>query len=475
MREKIKVLFRYLPLKRGILLAVLLYMSLLIVPYVSHKKVPSSYKDSFSAKSFYSDKAGTERVAYINDNNDALLWRLHMIEQAKEEVILSTFDFNATSAGQDVMAALLQAAERGVSVKVIVDGFSGLMDVQGNEYFDALASCPNISIKIYNPINFLRPWDMQARLHDKYLMIDKKMYLLGGRNTMDLFLGDYSESKNIDRELFVLQTDEKEEHSSLNQLRAYFERVWALSDSRAYRCKRITKKVEEARKNLKDRYSYLKETYHKAYTGWDLEALTMETNKISLLTNPIETENKTPLLWYSIQQLMMEADQVTIFTPYIICGTEMYQGLEELKKKGIPVEMLTNDVASGGNPWGCTDYLNQKKKIWSTGAKVYEYKGDYSCHTKAVLIDERMSMVGSYNFDMRSTYQDTELMLAVDCKELNQIIREEAERNKTFSKIMGADGMYTYGEHYVPERIGFGKQIFYAVLRVVVIPLRRFL
>ena len=53
---------------------------------------------------------------------------------------------------------------------------------------------------------------------------------------------------------------------------------------------------------------------------------------------------------------------------------------------------------------------------------------------KAVLIDDRMSIVGSYNMDMRSTYQDTELMLAVDCPELNSIIQAEMERDKTLTK-----------------------------------------
>ena len=64
---------------------------------------------------------------------------------------------------------------------------------------------------------------------------------------------------------------------------------------------------------------------------------------------------------------------------------------------------------------------------------------------KAVLIDDRMSIVGSYNMDMRSTYQDTELMLAVDCPELNSIIQAEMERDKTYSKTIGNDSEYDYG------------------------------
>lgn len=45
-----------------------------------------------------------------------------------------------------------------------------------------------------------------------------------------------------------------------------------------------------------------------------------------------------------------------------------------------------------------------------------------------------MSIVGSYNLDMRSTYQDTELMLAIDSEKLNSMIRKEAETDKTYSK-----------------------------------------
>lgn len=60
---------------------------------------------------------------------------------------------------------------------------------------------------------------------------------------------------------------------------------------------------------------------------------------------------------------MKQGDQASIFTPYIICGREMYQDLTDLEQQNTEVEIVTNDVASGANPWGCTDYLNQKEKI----------------------------------------------------------------------------------------------------------------
>lgn len=475
MTGKKGVILKRLTVGKILLIFLIIYIGFLVLPYVCHKKVPASYQESFDVSSFYGSGPGPERTAYIDNNDDALLWRLRLIEEAREEIILSTFDFKSDEAGKDIIAALMQASDRGVQVRVIVDGFNGVLKLTGNKYFKALVSCPGVSIKIYNLISPFRPWDMQARLHDKYLIIDNSMYMLGGRNTMELFLGDYSPEKNVDRELFVYETKQPDENASISQLRRYFETVWALPDSREYVCRKKTSSVEQADEELRERYEYLRETYSEAYTDWDFTALTMETKRISLLSNPIETENKEPLLWYSLQQLMQEADQVTMYTPYIICGKEMYQGLEELKNRGVSVEMITNDVASGANPWGCTDYLNQKEKIWDTGVKVYELMGEYSSHTKAVLLDSRMSLVGSYNFDMRSTYQDTELMLAVDCPELNRIIRQEAERDKAKSKIMGANGEYQYGEGCVPREMSPGKKIFYAIMRVLVIPLRHFL
>ena len=399
-----------------------------------------------------------------------------MIEEAEKSISLSTFDFNDDEAGQDILSALLNAADRGVDIRVIVDGISGFMDVQHNPWFLALDAHKNAQVRIYNPVNFLKPWDMQARLHDKYLIIDDQMYTLGGRNTTNLFLGDYSKGKNIDKELFVYETDpgKNMQNTSMSQLQTYFDSIWDSSDSKPCRGSRNGKKTVEKTEALKKHYKELQKKYPAAYEKQNWEELTFETNKITLLSNPIESENKEPWMWYSLHRLMMSGKQATIYTPYIICGREMYDDLSQLTDNNVSVEIITNDVAKGANPWGCTDYLNEKEKIWRTGVKVYEYMAPHSCHTKAVLIDDRMSIVGSYNLDMRSTYLDTELMLAVDSTELNAIIRKEAEHDKTFSKTM-ANGKYTYGENYKTKELSTGKKLFYAALRQIIKPLRRFL
>ncbi|MFR4440550.1 MAG: hypothetical protein ACLT46_12460 [Hungatella sp.] len=79
--------------KRRIIFGVFfIYVCLLTVPYIAHKKVSDTYKNSFRNRTFFGDTPGNERVAYINDNTDALLYRLNMTEQANRRSFF-TFRF----------------------------------------------------------------------------------------------------------------------------------------------------------------------------------------------------------------------------------------------------------------------------------------------------------------------------------------------------------------------------------------------
>ena len=139
------------------------------------------------------------------------------------------------------------------------------------------------------------------------------------------------------------------------------------------------------------------------------------------------------------------------------------------------LKIILNAVEKGSNPWGCTDYLNQKKKILNTGADVYELMNEVPVHTKAVLLDERLSIVGSYNLDMRSTYLDTELMLVIDSKELNQQIQFTEGTYIEKSKEVLSNGQETEGGQYETKELNWQKKLFYGVLRIIIRPLRQLL
>ena len=102
--------------------------------------------------------------------------------------------------------------------------------------------------------------------------------------------------------------------SSVNQLLSYFDTVWNRPESKEYLCKDRTKEVKDCAEKLKKRREQLMELYPEAYREWDWNAYTMETNQVSLLYNPAEAANKEPWMWYSLNQLMQDGKQVTVYT-----------------------------------------------------------------------------------------------------------------------------------------------------------------
>lgn len=137
---------------------------------------------------------------------------------------------------------------------------------------------------------------------------------------------------------------------------------------------------------------------------------------------------------------------VTIQTPYAVFSKDMYKGMEELTDKVPNVEMLINSTAVGDNFIASSDYTRNRPKILKTGPKVYEFFGDHSCHGKSIAVDDRLSVIGSYNFDIRSTYLDTETMLVLDSPELTQELRKYMNRLKEQSLQVNEK------EQYIPKQ-----------------------
>ena len=222
-------------------------LTAILVP-LSQKEATGELWSQYEAR--LSEDASQERVRSIEDTDSALLWRLQLIESAEREVIFSTFDLRADGSGQDLMAALYGAAQRGVRVRVIVDGLNGFLHLQNSGVLRALAAEENVEVRFYDPIDLLRPWKLNYRLHDKYLIADGSKYILGGRNSNDLFLGSYQENQNIDRDVLVVS--DGGEGSSVSQLLTYFESVWSQPEKQT-----ITGKASSQTDALQERYAAL--------------------------------------------------------------------------------------------------------------------------------------------------------------------------------------------------------------------------
>ena len=438
------------------------------------KKPDTKFEETLKQAEFTSDTSGGERIRCIDDNEEALLWRLRMIGAAKKSIVLAAFDLRADESGTDLLAALNHAAEKGVEIKLLIDGIYQQLFLNGSKEFQALAARENVEVGVYNPVSPTGLFKLNYRMHDKYVIVDDEMYLLGGRNSNDIFLGDYTTDINVDRDILVCDT-RKDEGESLQELEAYFQQIW---NEDCVKVKGGTQanlsKYENQYQSLEKRYASLAEKSPdiENYNSWKKD--TIPANKITLLNNGTQAGSKTPLVLQAIRYLSQEADKVTIQTPYVICNGYMYDTLNEMASHA-QLKIILNAVEKGSNPWGCTDYLNQKKKILKTGADVYELMNEVPVHTKAVLLDDRLSIVGSYNLDMRSTYLDTELMLVIDSTELNRQIQSTENIYMEKSKEVLANEQENEGAQYETKVLNWQKKLFYGVLRIIIRPLRQLL
>lgn len=435
----------------------------ILVSYARHPEVSEETKQATNVRTYYSDTSETsERATIIEDNSDGLLQRVRLIENADTELIFSSFSFHSDESGKIVIGALLNAADRGVKIQILVDGFHGFLAMERNPYFYALSAHENIEVKLYNPLNLLTPWKLMGRLHDKYLIADGQTYILGGRNTYNYFLGDYPGIQNHDRDVLVY-CETPVESSSVSQLQNYFEKVWSCSDSKAFHeDQKLNNRasVQNAGADAKQWYKEYRDVHKEAVLDCDYVSDTYETEYIALLTNPIHTGAKEPVMWYQLTELMKAAKScVRIHTPYIICNNMMYDSWREIAASIPEFKIMTNSAANNANLFGSADYTKHKSEILDTGIEVWEYEGGNSYHGKSILIDDDISVIGSFNMDMRSAYLDTEMMLVIRSEEINDQLSGYMQEYETKSRQALPDGEYNNPYNISPVEATIGRKI----------------
>ena len=468
--------------RKGVLLGVLLLFAYLLVgmclPFWAHPDLNPFTERQFSADTFYGDQESVDRAAILETGESALDERIRLISQAQESLILTTFDMRPGNSMDDLAAVILDAADRGVSVRILVDGISGRLRMEGKQPFDLLASHPNIEIRLYNRPNLLLPWTWHGRMHDKYVVADDMAYILGGRNTFDYFLGDYpTEGKSLDREVLIYNTahgQEASSGSSLHQVTGYFERIWSSEACTAFPARGREEENQQERQRLEEHGASLRASRPELFTAdnhW-MDA-TVPTNRVTLISGDTGIGGKAPVVWFQLQQLMESAQERVIFqTPYAVCSEEMLDGLRRLAQSGLDCRLLLNARENGDNVVASSDYTWRRGGIWDTGVTVYEYAGGTSSHGKSILIDSRLSIIGSYNLDLRSTYVDTELMVAVDSVELGRQLEGHLTSMMDDAWLVTADGSYQKPGHLTLEEAGFGKELLWRLLGAVLQPFR---
>lgn len=384
-----------------------------------------------------------DRVVLLEDGSFAGLARINLIEQAKETIDIAYYSIDSGTMADTFLGGLVEAADRGVQVNIILDGLVNNPRGKLRDTIYAFAKHPNIELKLYEPLNLLRPWTWNNRLHDKLMMVDDKYAIIGGRNIGDkYFIKGKQETQVNDRDVLIINTKQAQvKNSVISEMNDYFDKLWTHDFT-----KQSVKKLSDRQKQtgvtqtelLLENLQQLKKTHPKAFNRiFDWNRMSISTKKITFIHNPVQRLSKEPWIWSEISSLMEEAeDSFTIESPYVIPTKKMLNYLGDISVPPENVTIITNSLESTPNLLAFSGYMRHSNKIVSNGFNVLEFEGPNSIHGKTYVFDDRISAIGSFNLDARSTFLSTESMVVIDSTELADLLN--IEMRSSFPEDLGA-------------------------------------
>ncbi|NLO85332.1 MAG: phosphatidylserine/phosphatidylglycerophosphate/cardiolipin synthase family protein [Clostridiales bacterium] len=446
-------------IKRTILVLLGLYLIAICAQYLF---VSSPSKTAGASAEINTSSASGDRATIIETGSGAMDARLNLIANAETSLTIGTYLFADDQSGRTITSALLNAADRGVHIRILTDGMIGAVNLLGSDLGYVLASHENIQMRYYNPVNLLEPWNLNARFHEKYVIADDHIMLLGGRNISNEFLtpADH-EQYNYDMDVLIWR-EYPAQGSAIASVSSYFDELWLAHCAPAFQSipSRKAESVQALRESLGETYASLQGDRAEVLAPIDWAAKTVPIDGFALLSNPTEPGDTTPLLWAELTSLMRSAkERIWIQTPYLVLNGQMRDDMEAIASLPTDLLVLTNSRAGGNNIVASADAVIHSGMLRRMDINRYEFQGDRSMHTKAMVIDDDISIIGSFNFDMRSAYIDTELMLVIKSADINQMLASHMTEMLSDSLPVLADGNYGDNSNAAPKSISFGKNL----------------
>ena len=170
--------------------------------------------DGFVADAFRNNR---HYMKILDDGNDALLARIFLFQNARHQIDVQTFIWDDDETGRYFFYELMRAAQRGVHVRILVDGQFALKNADFVAFIHKNYA-PSIEIRYYNPTgtrikpNFLQRIlhvltdfrDFNQRMHNKVIAVDHSMAIVGGRNIQNAYYERASGLNFRDRDAFVI-------------------------------------------------------------------------------------------------------------------------------------------------------------------------------------------------------------------------------------------------------------------------------
>lgn len=389
----------------------------------------------------------------VHKNDEALAWRVALIENAQYSIDAQYYSWHADISGQWLVSKLIEAADRGVRVRLLLDDIHTLGT---DRRIATLNRHKNIEVRIFNA--FKRRWSNQFfrvfellwnlkrlnhRMHNKLLIADNLTAIIGGRNIGDEY---FSLNKTLvfrDLDLLVCGVAvEKFSHS--------FDLFWNNPISKtarrliAFRPGRLN--YRRMLKHLDQNMLLSQHIIHRIDAVKN-ELLRDAGLKSRLISTPVEIVFDLPasksspgksLTQELNQRNLRTVKQLTVISAYFIPSQSLLASFKTLRDNGVCIQLLTNSLASIDVTAVFTGYERYRRQLLDMGVELYELRAEpeyhpefsshpeqvnfLSLHAKSIIYDADSVYIGTLNLDPRSEFLNTEIGMFIKNDELASIV-----------------------------------------------------
>ena len=466
------------------LLALAAFLSVYLQAEPATRKIKSfSFKISDDQKKtqidHYWDKisenaTGKHALALIDQNIDAFAARVISARMAGRSLDLMYYMWNADLTGTLLTNEIIEAADRGVRVRLLVDDLGASIP---DRAFHAIDQHRNIELRLFNPTRArenrvrrlaelaVRFRSVNRRMHNKAWIADGRVLITGGRNIGDAYF-DASEHSNF-RDFDLIAYG-----GVVQDAQTIFDDYWNSAVSFPIRSllARRKNKLAKLRRRLRQHANseaarpYIDRVTRQVQSGALLSIEKLHwTDFADVLADPPEKaagkrRNGRNFLMETLLPVIEDAqNKLQITSPYFVPGKQGSKRISEIAKRGVDIQILTNSLAATDVAAVHAGYARYRKPLLRSGVKLFELRslfdnekmslrgsGQASLHTKAFARDNETAFIGSLNFDPRSASLNTEMGVLFRSTgliaEMDEIFKLETERAMSFEVTLNDDG-----------------------------------
>jgi len=300
---------------------------------------------------------------------------LQAVRSARKSITFETFAYVDAPITLEFSQALAEKARAGVPVKMILDKVGS---ADAGDYNVKLMREAGVDLEFYHPVNILRPRYSNNRDHRKILVVDGKIAFTGGAGFAMAWTGN-AESPARWRDT---------QYEITGPIVAHFQRAFHENW------------YELTKEELKGS-SYFPSLAH---TG--------STRMQAVSDHPWDPAHP---IAHSVLAVINGARESLVFQQaYFIPNDDFRDALFRARERGVKIEVMMPNHLVDSKPtrWASQNYWKQYLKA---GIHLYQYERTMM-HSKLLVADGRISIVGSGNLDDRTFFINDELNLHVDSR-----------------------------------------------------------